>query len=113
MFCVPVPPHPLPCPCCLLSMMWCLQEVRFQTKGGKVLNHGRLNEAGSITCHCKQCGGAKNISASEFEEHSGSKDRRPADGIYLEGAGEHACIRVGVGVGVAVASICMHACAGE
>lgn len=26
------------------------------------------------------------MSASEFEEHSGSKDRRPADGIFMEGA---------------------------
>lgn len=24
------------------------------------------------------------VSASEFEEHSGSKDRRPADGIFLQ-----------------------------
>lgn len=104
--------------------------MRFQTKGGKILNRGKLNDQGSITCYCKQCNGeaggvlvgpltrrvsciagplrpklwfhvvpplpamhsshhlahpaGKPVSASEFEEHSGSKDRRPADGIYLE-----------------------------
>lgn len=59
------------------------QEVRFQTKSGKVLNHGKISEAGGILCFCKHCNG-KEVSASEFEEHSGSKDRRPADGIFLE-----------------------------
>ena len=104
----------LPCllvlPCVVAFFFALLQEVRFQTKGGKILNHGRLNEAGSITCHCKQCGGTKGISASEFEEHSGSKDRRPADGIYLEGersicvCGEHTNLCEGMGGHV------LHAC---
>ncbi len=49
-------------------------------------NHGKLTDRGTITCYCKQCGaGGKETSASEFEEHSGSKDRRPADGIFLQG----------------------------
>jgi hypothetical protein len=62
-----------------------VQDVRFQTKAGRVQNSGRLGAGGSITCFCKACGaGGREVSASEFEEHSGSKDRRPADGIFLE-----------------------------
>lgn len=57
--------------------------MRFQTRGGKVLSYGRLNHAASIDCFCDRCNG-KPASASEFEEHSGSKDRRPADGIFME-----------------------------
>ena len=79
----PAPPHlgdPVP------------QSVRFQNKAGRVLNRGLLNERGTITCYCKQCSGGvagagRDVSASEFEEHSGSKDRRPADGIFMEGEG--------------------------
>lgn len=58
-------------------------DIRFQAKSGRLLNRGKLNERGAITCFCRQCNG-KDVSASEFEEHSGSKDRRPADGIFME-----------------------------
>jgi len=34
-----------------------LQEVRFQTKSGRVLNHGKLSDTGGILCFCKHCGG--------------------------------------------------------
>jgi hypothetical protein len=61
------------------------QAIRFQTKAGRVQNHGLLVEGGGIRCFCRACGPAgRDVSASEFEEHSGSKDRRPADGIFLE-----------------------------
>ncbi|PRW56093.1 Nucleosome-remodeling factor subunit BPTF isoform A [Chlorella sorokiniana] len=58
-------------------------DIRFQAKSGRLLNRGKLNERGAISCFCRQCNG-KDVSASEFEEHSGSKDRRPADGIFME-----------------------------
>ena len=43
---------------------------------------GLINEQGFIACNCPKCGG-RAASCSEFEEHSGSRDRRPADGIFL------------------------------
>lgn len=60
------------------------RAVRFQAKGGRVLLSGRLSESGMIECGCSSCKG-RQISASEFEVHAGSKDRRPADRIYLAG----------------------------
>ncbi len=118
------------------------QEVRFQSKAGKVLNYGKLSDTGGILCFCKNCHGKvsgraswaslgsahwhegraphakgarpgvclassagmiaalllpvvpsvlQEVSASEFEEHSGSKDRRPADGIFLQSECMAAC----------------------
>lgn len=34
-----------------------LQEVRFQSKAGKVLNFGKLSDTGGILCFCKNCNG--------------------------------------------------------
>lgn len=137
-------------PAVCLCAFPCPQDIRFQAKSGRLLNRGKLNERGAITCFCRQCNGkvrpgsqpygvgvaslagcalrsqqttrqlphtlrnaapagplssalpghlppsnppcpkqpspTQDVSASEFEEHSGSKDRRPADGIFMEGA---------------------------
>jgi hypothetical protein len=43
-----------------------------------------MNAQGFISCGCSKCHG-KSASCSEFEEHAGSRDRRPADGIFLKG----------------------------
>ena len=48
-----------------------------------------LTQEGQIACECKQCrpGGVvktPSVSCSEFEEHAGSRERRPAESIYLE-----------------------------
>jgi hypothetical protein len=94
---LPVPSHLLltSSPSSFFLLLCDLQEVRFQTKSGRVQNHGVLKD-GAILCFCKQCGSAgREVSASEFEEHSGSKDRRPADGIFLQC--EFAQLAVGVG----------------
>ena len=50
---------------------------------------GTLTYEGQIACECKQCrpGGVvktQSVSCSEFEEHAGSRERRPAESIYLE-----------------------------
>ena len=50
---------------------------------------GTLTQEGQIACECKQCrpGGViktQSISCSEFEEHAGSRERRPAESIYLQ-----------------------------
>ena len=50
---------------------------------------GTLTQEGQIACECKQCrpGGVvktPSVSCSEFEEHAGSRERRPAESIYLE-----------------------------
>ena len=50
---------------------------------------GMLTQEGQIACECKQCrpGGVvktPSVSCSEFEEHAGSRERRPAESIYLE-----------------------------
>ncbi|KAL6783931.1 hypothetical protein ACKKBG_A04060 [Auxenochlorella protothecoides x Auxenochlorella symbiontica] len=60
------------------------RSVRFQTKNGRVLLTGRVDGAGQVVCGCRACAGAACVSPSEFEEHSGSRDRRPADGIFLD-----------------------------
>lgn len=66
-------------------------------------NHGVLKD-GAILCFCKQCGSAgREVSASEFEEHSGSKDRRPADGIFLQCEFAQLAVVLAVGVGCACA----------
>lgn len=48
------------------------------------------------SCNCiapnVRFGVVQDVSASEFEEHSGSKDRRPADGIFMEGAPYPLCL---------------------
>lgn len=50
---------------------------------------GILTKDGQIACECRQCrpGGiikTASVSCSEFEEHAGSRERRPAESIYLE-----------------------------
>ena len=62
--------------------------------GGRIIcecrvHAGTLTQEGQIACECKQCrpGGAvktPSVSCSEFEEHAGSRERRPAESIYLE-----------------------------
>ncbi len=49
---------------------------------------------GLVACQCRACrpdarSGAvqKNVSCSEFEEHAGSRERRPAESIYLAALG--------------------------
>lgn len=49
---------------------------------------GNVTQEGQIACHCKQCranGKVKTagVSCSEFEEHAGSRERRPGESIYL------------------------------
>lgn len=34
-----------------------MQEVRFQSKAGKILNYGKLSDTGGILCFCKNCHG--------------------------------------------------------
>lgn len=59
-------------------------EYRRQAPGGQiVVNTGAINLEGNITCNCVQCKGCNAIPNSTFEEHSGSKVRRPAQFTYL------------------------------
>lgn len=49
---------------------------------------GTITEEGHIACHCKQCRAngkvrTAGVSCSEFEEHAGSRERRPGESIYL------------------------------
>ena len=45
---------------------------------------GVVSEAGLITCGCKMCAPVGvSYSASEWEVHAGSRERRPAESIYL------------------------------
>ncbi len=46
---------------------------------------GSITEEGQIACPCKQCRAKKTpgVSCSEFEEHAGSRERRPGESIYL------------------------------
>ncbi|CAK0734199.1 hypothetical protein CVIRNUC_000397 [Coccomyxa viridis] len=65
------------------------QAVYFQSRHGPILNKGTLTQEGQIACECKQCrpGGViktQSISCSEFEEHAGSRERRPAESIFLQ-----------------------------
>lgn len=67
---------------------WC-QEVYDSTMLERHAHAGTLTQEGQIACECKQCrpGGVvktPSVSCSEFEEHAGSRERRPAESIYLE-----------------------------
>lgn len=52
---------------------------------------GTITEEGQVACECKACmgaagakgGRAPSVSCSEFEEHAGSRERRPGESIYL------------------------------
>lgn len=63
---------------------------------------GTVSERGVITCGCKECGaGAVQFSSSEWEVHAGSRERRPAESIYLSEHGIslrvckfHLCMRL-------------------
>jgi len=49
---------------------------------------GTIKAEGHIACHCKQCRAhgkvrSAGVSCSEFEEHAGSRERRPGESIYL------------------------------
>jgi hypothetical protein len=52
------------------------------------MHAGTIREDGQIACDCKLCRPkgrvkAAGISCSEFEEHAGSRERRPGESIYL------------------------------
>ena len=47
---------------------------------------GRVTASGEIACDCQDCEGAA-VRLSEFEEHSGSWDRQPAESIHLSALG--------------------------
>jgi len=40
-----------------ITSLFAPQDVRFQAKSGRLLNRGKLNERGAITCYCRQCNG--------------------------------------------------------
>ncbi|BDA40764.1 probable chromodomain-helicase-DNA-binding protein 4 at N-terminal half [Coccomyxa sp. Obi] len=66
----------------------CGQPVFFQSRHGNLTLTGDVTQEGQIACHCKQCranGKVKSagVSCSEFEEHAGSRERRPGESIYL------------------------------
>ncbi|CAL8466932.1 g6468 [Coccomyxa elongata] len=66
----------------------CGQPVFFQSRHGNLTLTGNVTQEGQIACHCKQCranGKVKTagVSCSEFEEHAGSRERRPGESIYL------------------------------
>lgn len=49
---------------------------------GVACGAGTVTAAGLIACSCAACQGAP-VSCSEFEEHAGSRERRPGESIYL------------------------------
>jgi hypothetical protein len=51
--------------------------------GQQVINAGTITENGNILCGCADCQGATAVPNSVFEEHAGSKIRRPAQYTYL------------------------------
>ncbi len=59
-------------------------EYRRAASGGQyVANTGSITAEGLVLCECSACKGAKAVPNSFFEEHSGSKVRRPAQYTYL------------------------------
>ncbi len=59
-------------------------EYRRQAPGGQcVVNTGVVRADGNIACNCASCQGRVAVPNSTFEEHSGSKVRRPAQFTYL------------------------------
>ncbi len=44
---------------------------------------GTVSERGVITCGCEECGAGVQFSSSEWEVHAGSRERRPAESIYI------------------------------
>ena len=71
-----------PCPLCFtcsyLSQKICDAKTCWEP--------GAVAADGGIACSCQQCKGTS-VSCSLFEEHAGSKDRRPGESIYLTDAG--------------------------
>ena len=63
----------------------CARAVHAAARGVAAAHACRAHSSADALAVRSACGPAgSGISASEFEEHSGSKDRRPADGIYLD-----------------------------
>ncbi|KAK9810346.1 hypothetical protein WJX72_009121 [[Myrmecia] bisecta] len=58
------------------------QPVEFRSRHGDVMLRGSVASDGLIACGCRNCSGAR-VSCSDFEEHAGSRERRPGENIFL------------------------------
>eukprot|EP00879_Flechtneria_rotunda_P024265 GHRR01025716.1.p1 GENE.GHRR01025716.1~~GHRR01025716.1.p1 ORF type:complete len:461 (+),score=103.97 GHRR01025716.1:766-2148(+) len=73
---------------CNTNVPLCLQTtgepVEYRRMAGtQQLLRGRIASDGNIICFCSRCAGHSKVPNSIFEEHAGSKVRRPAQFTYL------------------------------